>query len=283
MKASAYQRGTACKSPSMMIPRSPVSVDMAMRARPKAALCRAEWRNPTLPAQKAAATATAMTAAIAARLAQPHLAEAAEAKELGTFEASGVLPFNKDQVEVVKVDDPSIPVTLYLSDFKRSLSSKLSRDFFSEPSQASLSCALTDTLANVPPKIANSGSEGEELFSQRKGGGLLGAGKVLRIRRLYDSERKVAIYVSYSSRLASNENKENVSPGRYKTSTCAVPLAPSLTGPHNSSTSSGVKSRPSRLGRSRDQQEQQQQDESQSTDEDVAVPTAKSGIKLSSS
>ena len=54
--------------------------------------------------------------------------------KIGEFTASGFL--FKDSVEIVTVEDPEVEgVTVYISDFKRSLPDKLKKNFFSEPSQ----------------------------------------------------------------------------------------------------------------------------------------------------
>jgi catabolite regulation protein CreA len=60
------------------------------------------------------------------------------------FNASGIV--FKDSVQVVSLEDPVVDgVNIYLSDFKRSVSAKLSSgDLFSEPSQTSLACTRDD-------------------------------------------------------------------------------------------------------------------------------------------
>ena len=71
-------------------------------------------------------------------------------------------------MEVVALEDPDIQgVVVYLSDFKRSLADKLSKDFFSEPSQASISCAVVAPPTFDPTKIST--PEGKEIFSEAKG------------------------------------------------------------------------------------------------------------------
>lgn len=153
------------------------------------------------------------------------------------FAASGLI--FKDSVEVVAFADPDgathlcdelhlghLPhavtnVTIYISDFKRSLADKLSKDFFSEPSQASVTC-----VANGPVTIKNPGnvkaSGGQEIFSEGKGINLFQQ-KTLRVRRVYHDN--TLLYVSYSTRLSSTSD-DGVSSGRYRTSICALPVAP---------------------------------------------------------
>ena len=71
--------------------------------------------------------------------------------------------------ELVSVQDPEVDgVTVYITDFKRSLADKLSRNFFSEPSQASVTCAATGPVVIKDVKKI-SGPEGSEVFSEQKG------------------------------------------------------------------------------------------------------------------
>ncbi|MEW5301394.1 MAG: hypothetical protein WDW38_009609 [Sanguina aurantia] len=140
--------------------------------------------------------------------------------KVAEFAASGLI--FKDTVEVTAFDDPEIDgITIYISDFKRSLADKLSKDFFSEPSQASVGCAvsgpvLIKNLRNV------SGLEGQEVFSEKKGLNFF-KDKTVRIRRVLDLERRNVLYISYSTRLSSAAD-EGVTSGRYKTSVCALHL-----------------------------------------------------------
>ncbi|KAL3148597.1 Protein TIC 20-II, chloroplastic [Trebouxia sp. C0009 RCD-2024] len=142
--------------------------------------------------------------------------------KIGEFSASGFI--FKDSVEAVAVEDPDVKgVTIYISDFKRSISDKLNKDFFSEPSQASVTCALTGPL-QIQDMKAISGAEGHEVFSERKGLSLF-QNKTLRVRRLYDEQNQTLLYVAYSTRLNGSQNNSG---SRYKTSICALPVAPSV-------------------------------------------------------
>jgi catabolite regulation protein CreA len=142
--------------------------------------------------------------------------------KIGEFAASGLI--FKDTVEAIAIEDPDVKgVTIYVTDFQRSLADKLSKDFFNEPSQASVTCALTGPLVIENfSKIA--GSDGHEVFSQSKGLNLF-QNKTLRVRRLYDQAHKTLLYVAYSTRLTGAENS---GAGRYKTSVCALPIAPEV-------------------------------------------------------
>ncbi|KAG1670688.1 hypothetical protein FOA52_010964 [Chlamydomonas sp. UWO 241] len=133
----------------------------------------------------------------------------AHAERVGEFAGSGFL--FKDNIEVIALDDPGVSgVTIYLSDFKRSIVDKLKKDFFTEPSQTSLSCAITGPVTFNASKISG-GGEGQEVFTESKGLNFF-QNKTLRVRRLYDSKRNTLLYVAYSTRLTSDEG--SVSTGR---------------------------------------------------------------------
>jgi catabolite regulation protein CreA len=195
----------------------------------------------------AATTTTTTTAAAAAILSAalllgvptafftpPPPALAAGSEKLGEFAASGLI--FKDSVEISALQDGDLPgVVLYIADFKRSITDKLSKDFFSEPSQASITCALdaaaaaplaSESTADLARRLGGAGGEGKEVFAERKGLNVF-KNKTLRIRRLLDPDRRAAVFVAYSTRLgtAGDEGSSaGVSTGRYRTSVCAVPL-----------------------------------------------------------
>lgn len=141
---------------------------------------------------------------------------------VGGFTASGFV--FKDSVEVLAINDPDVTgVVIYVSDFKRSITDKLAKDFFSEPSQASISCGKYLPRVSISNVDALRGSEGQEVFAQQKNLNLF-QNKTLRVRRIYDEERQTLIYVAYSTRLTNASSNQEVSAGRYRTSLCAVPL-----------------------------------------------------------
>jgi catabolite regulation protein CreA len=171
------------------------------------------------------ARATACAAACALALASSPLASVAagaESTTIAEFNASGIV--FKDAVNVVALRDPDVSgVTLYLSDFSRSLSAKAkSGDFFTEPSQTSLGCVRAETV-RVDGDIA--GFQGKELFSERKNINFLNQ-KNLKVRRVFDAANDVVLYVSYSTRTASSSKDDGPSAGQYKTSVCAIQLKP---------------------------------------------------------
>eukprot|EP00191_Tetraselmis_sp_GSL018_P000969 CAMPEP_0177610290 /NCGR_PEP_ID=MMETSP0419_2-20121207/19679_1 /TAXON_ID=582737 /ORGANISM="Tetraselmis sp., Strain GSL018" /LENGTH=189 /DNA_ID=CAMNT_0019105543 /DNA_START=171 /DNA_END=741 /DNA_ORIENTATION=- len=152
-------------------------------------------------------------------------APAVAIEKIGEFTASGLV--FKDSVELLAMDDPEVlGVTVYISDFRRSLADKLAKDFFSEPSQASIYCSQTAPDIVIPNPDAVKGSEGKEVFSQQKNLNFF-QNKTLRVRRVFDEARETMIYIAYSTRLTrDSSDSHSLSSTQYKTSICAVPLHP---------------------------------------------------------
>lgn len=171
----------------------------------------------------AAGTAAAVAATLLCGSVSPDVAQAkGQSEVVAEFNASGLV--FKDSIEIAAFPDPKVEgVMLYLSDFKRSLTAKLQKDFFSEPSTASLTCTRTGPISFIPEDIIS--KEGEEIFSERKN--LSFSNKNLRVRRVYDEKNGALIYISYSTRLTSTDG-EGQSNGRYRTSICSVQIADSL-------------------------------------------------------
>ena len=131
---------------------------------------------------------------------------------IGQIPASGII--FKDIVKVERVADPKVKgVDLYISDFQRPITDRLSKDFFSDPTQAAVTCVKTGKV-ELADDIDMS-QEGEEVFQQARS--LLF--KSVNVRRLYDKETDTLIYVSYSTRLNKSDD-ENKS--RFKTTMCAI-------------------------------------------------------------
>ncbi|GAB4820812.1 hypothetical protein N2152v2_007858 [Parachlorella kessleri] len=101
-------------------------------------------------------------------------------------------------------------------------------DFFAEPSQASLTCAITGPVSITNPDRIK-GYDGTEIFSEKKNALNFLQNKTLRVRRIYDEKHNALVYVAYNTRFT-NTNDEGISTGRYRTSICVLPLAtaPSL-------------------------------------------------------
>ena len=108
-------------------------------------------------------------------------------------------------------------VTLYISNFQRPLTERLSKDFFNDPSYASVGCARTTTQPIEIADTINTSPQGEQVFEESKS--LLF--KTLRVQRIYDKEKNTVVYVSFNTRLDKNEDSNK---SRFKSSICAVHL-----------------------------------------------------------
>eukprot|EP00890_Picochlorum_soloecismus_P000581 jgi/Picsp_1/1523/NSC_05001-R1_protein len=145
-------------------------------------------------------------------------------EKIGEFGASGLIPVPgvfRDTIQVVELDDPEVSnVSIYFTDYNRSIQEKLGGDLFSDPSQSSISCV---PLGKVAVRNAGKvrGSEGQEIFKESKALNLF-QNKKTRIRRIYDEERNVIIYVAFSTRNTTSSDEGGVSSSRYRTSMCAV-------------------------------------------------------------
>ena len=103
-----------------------------------------------------------------------------------------------------------------MSNFQRPLTERLSKDFFSDPSYASVGCAKTSPTIEIADNI-NTSPQGEQVFEESKS--LLF--KTLRVQRIYDKEKNTVVYVSFNTRLDKNEDTNK---SRFKSSICAVNL-----------------------------------------------------------
>mmetsp|Transcript_28681 Transcript_28681/g.34933 ORF Transcript_28681/g.34933 Transcript_28681/m.34933 type:complete len:148 (+) Transcript_28681:400-843(+) len=145
----------------------------------------------------------------------PLQATAAESRVVGEIKGSGLV--FKDTLLIESFGDPKVKgVTLYISNFQRPLTEKLSKgDLFSDPSFASLGCAKTGPVS-IADNIAI-GTGGEEVFEENKS--LLF--KQLRVQRVYDKEKNTVVYVTFNTRLDKNSDDNK---SRFKSGTCAVNL-----------------------------------------------------------
>ncbi|KAG8459521.1 hypothetical protein KFE25_012856 [Diacronema lutheri] len=142
------------------------------------------------------------------------VAAPARAETVASIGTSGLL--FKDTLNIESFDDPKVSgVKLYVADFQRPINERLSANFFSDPTQASVTCVRTGTVALAAD--INTSAEGEEVFSQARSLFF----KSVKVRRIYDKNSNALIYVSYSSRL-SREDDSNKS--RFKSTMCAVPI-----------------------------------------------------------
>lgn len=140
------------------------------------------------------------------------VASAAESRIIGELKGSGLV--FKDTLEIESFSDPKVKgVTLYVSNFQRPLTERLSKDFFSDPSSAAVGCARTGKI-EIADNIVK-GKDGEEVFKESKS--LLF--KSLRVQRIYDVEKNTMVYVSFNTRLDKGDDSNK---SRFKSSLCAV-------------------------------------------------------------
>ena len=133
---------------------------------------------------------------------------------VGELKGSGLV--FKDTLQIESFEDPKIKgVTLYISNFQRPLTERLTSNFLADPSYASVACARTGPVS-VASNIGM-GKGGEEVFEESRS--LLF--KTLRVQRVFDAEKKTAIYVSYNTRLDKGDDSNK---SRFKSSLCAVSL-----------------------------------------------------------
>jgi len=89
----------------------------------------------------------------------PSPAMAESSRQIAAISGSGLV--FKDTLIVESFDDPKVQgVTLYISNFQRPLAERLQKDFFSDPSFASVGCAKTAPTVKVADNIAV-GPQGE--------------------------------------------------------------------------------------------------------------------------
>jgi catabolite regulation protein CreA len=142
-----------------------------------------------------------------------HAAEGS--RTIGQISGSGLV--FKDTLVVEAFDDPKVRgVTLYISNFERPLNERLQKDFFNEPSYASVTCVKTGKQIEIADNIDKSKS-GEPVFEEKRS--LLF--KELRVQRIYDEEKQTIVYISFNTRLDKNSDTNK---SRFKTSISAISL-----------------------------------------------------------
>lgn len=161
------------------------------------------------------ATTVALTVGMAS-LPPIEMAHAAEgSRTIGQISGSGLV--FKDTLVVEAFDDPKVKgVTLYISNFERPLNERLQKDFFNEPSYASVTCVKTGKQIEIADNIDKS-KAGEPVFEEKRS--LLF--KELRVQRIYDEEKQAIVYVSFNTRLDKNSDTNK---SRFKTSISAISL-----------------------------------------------------------
>mmetsp|Transcript_33340 Transcript_33340/g.69451 ORF Transcript_33340/g.69451 Transcript_33340/m.69451 type:complete len:231 (+) Transcript_33340:33-725(+) len=165
--------------------------------------------NPWDAAKKAVAGV-----AVASTLFLSQPAVATEASIVGQIQGSGLV--FKDILQIERFDDPKVKgVTLYVSNFQRPLTERLTSNFLADPSYASVSCARTGPVS-IADNI-NKSKGGEQVFDESRSIFF----KTLRVQRIYDEEKNTVVYVSFNTRLDKGDDSNK---SRFKSSLCAVNL-----------------------------------------------------------
>jgi len=172
--------------------------------------------NKFLSRRGALSSFLAGAAVVTSGIVAPNEVQAADgARNIGRISGSGLV--FKDTLVVDSFDDPKVKgVTLYVSNFERPLTERVSKDFFTEPSYASVTAVRNGKEIEVADNIDKT-TKGEPVFEEKRS--LLF--KELRVQRLYDEEKNTVVYVSFNTRLdkGSDTNKS-----RFKSSISAVSL-----------------------------------------------------------
>ena len=141
----------------------------------------------------------------------------ANSKVVGEIATSGIV--FKDTLKIQSFRDPKLKnIVIYLSDFERPITEKLSNNFFDDPSSSSITCVKVGDVSLSDSKIDES-SGGEEIFKENKNLFL----KEVKVNRILDKDTNTLIYTSYSTRFDKNSDSNK---GRYKSSMCAINVNP---------------------------------------------------------
>ena len=102
--------------------------------------------NDAITSRRSAMTSfLATSAALLTATSSPPEANAAESRTIARLSGSGLV--FKDTLVVESFDDPKVKgVTLYVSNFERPLTERVQKDFFTEPSYASVTCVKTGPI-----------------------------------------------------------------------------------------------------------------------------------------
>jgi CreA protein len=134
----------------------------------------------------------------AALLMMPALAQAREIAQVG-------VDWVGNDIVIEAIADPDVGgVTCHLAYFERSVLDRLSQgNWFEDPSNSAIQCARTGPvdLSALPP------GRPEDVFSE--GRSLLF--KSLRVKRIYDAENRVLVYLAHASELNEGSAKMSMS------------------------------------------------------------------------
>lgn len=101
-----------------------------------------------------------------ANLFTPMASHAVESQIIGQISGSGLV--FKDTLEVERFEDPKIKgITLYITNFQRPITERLTTNFLQDPSYASVACVKTSPTVAVADNI-NTSPQGEEVFQENK-------------------------------------------------------------------------------------------------------------------
>ena len=137
-------------------------------ARPLATSSEAEKdETPRLYQQlKKQLTTVASAAILTSTLLGPLPTLAMESQIIGQISGSGLV--FKDTLEVERFDDPKIKgITLYITNFQRPITERLTSNFLQDPSYASVACVKSSPTVAVADNI-NMTPQGEEVFQESK-------------------------------------------------------------------------------------------------------------------
>lgn len=111
-----------------------------------------------------------------------------------------------NDIVIEAIHDPEVQgVTCHLAYFSRSVIDRLSQgNWFEDPSNSAIECSQTGpiTLGDV-----SDSSDGENVFSE----GRSLVFKSLRVKRIYDEENQVLIYLAHANELTEGSAKMSIS------------------------------------------------------------------------
>lgn len=135
----------------------------------------------------------------AALIALPLAAPADQVGEVG-------VDWVGNDIVIDAIDDPKVDgVTCHIAYFDRSILDRLSQgNWFEDPSNSAISCRQTGPI--VIHDI-DRGEDGETVFRESRSIIL----KNLRVRRIYDEQRQVLIYLAHATELTEGSAKMSIS------------------------------------------------------------------------
>ena len=111
-----------------------------------------------------------------------------------------------NDIIIEAVHDPEVEgVTCHIAYFERGIVDRLSKgNWFEDPSNAAISCQQTG-----PIRLGeiDTSEGGEDVFSERRSVVF----KSLRVKRIYDQENQVLIYLAHASELTEGSAKMSIS------------------------------------------------------------------------